>query len=103
MSTVWLEIFEDLNFRDLIFEDRNAVLAPPTSTLTTPIAQQSGNLPDCSSHAHAVLCCPPADFGLQFRRELGVSLSPSPTLSALLAFQHTLQFLVGRYDRRRSY
>ena len=30
-----------------------------------------------------------ADFGLQFRKELGVALSLSPTLSALLAFQHT--------------
>jgi len=55
-STVWLEIFADyikfsrisldLTFRDLIFEDRHAVLAPPTSNykLTIPIAQQLGNL-----------------------------------------------------------
>jgi len=40
-TTVWLEIFEYL-----IFEDRHAVLAPPTSNfkLTTPFAQQLGNL-----------------------------------------------------------
>jgi len=47
---------------------------------------------------YAVLCLP-ADFGLPFGRELGVALSLSPTLSMLLAFQHTLQFLVGRYNQ----
>ena len=95
----------DQTFRDLIFEDRHAVLAPPTFKLTTPIAQQSGNLLAFNLIVAATTCSAAGlpIFGLQFGSEIGVASSLSPTLSALLAFQRTLHFLVGRYDRRRRY
>ena len=47
------------------------------------------------------------DFGLQFRRELGVALFLSPTLSVFLAFQHTrwqirwtTKVLISREDHK---
>ena len=81
------KIFADKPFRDLIFEDRHAALAPPTFKVTTPIAQQSGNLLAYNLTVASTTCSAARlpIFGLQFGSELGVALSLSPTVSALLS------------------
>jgi len=110
----WISL--DKNFRYLIFEDCHALLAPPTSNckLTTPIAQLVSRArlspnnrsvqPDCSSHT--MLCCPPADFSLQFAWSCVVPFAHSecapcfPTHSALSRWQIrlTTKVLISRED-----
>ena len=70
---MWLK-----NLKGKIFEDRHAVLALPTFKLTTPIAQQSGNLLAFNVTVAATTCFATGlpIFGLQFGSEMGRPFRP---------------------------